>query len=415
MSERLSVPALLTLTMLAAGCSETELPAALPRSYPGDFSLETERQKAMAKARATVKEELVTKTPFTCMPPWSEESCDEELSRKTVSPDETVGVKKEEGCGALWLSTCTTEIVDTEKLVEACSEDQAAVLKRIREKASTALSNDTVLETVWKAKEGGNPYLNDVPWTALSSATSPSEDRADICPKDPAFLLENSGQNKIYGFTVDAERAAFTPLMFESAEQSPLCDRAAVLAKIEYCRITGECDYTTQTALPGASQVTPNELRALVAGFCVNPEKTVNGEKESLSAYYGFTGPYEIKPDGLHTKGTAPIKGRPVTGEFIVKSDKSTCVDANKPVEIDLGGGKKLQVEFSGCQTPNDAKDATLIEGSSSTTLTAFAAAGASYDWSTCGADTDGNCDPYYRYTLDQDTFAWTGPVETAR
>jgi hypothetical protein len=358
MSERLSIPAFLALTTLAAGCSETELPAALPRSYPGDFSLEAERQKAMAKARATVKEEVVTETPLACMP-WEEDPCDEELSRKTVSPDETVGVKKEEGCGALWLSTCTTTVEDTETLVEACSVEQAATLEKIRGKASGALSNDTVLETVWKARESQNPNLIDVPWTALASATSPSEDRTDICPKDPAFLLETSGQNKIYGFTVDAERAAFTPLMFESAEQSPLCDRAAALARIEYCRSTGECDYTTQTALPGAGQVTPNELRALVAGFCVSPEKTVNGEQESLNAYYGFTGPYEIKPDGLHTTGTASIKGRPVTGEFLVKSDKSTCVDANKTVALGLGDGKKLQLEFSDCHPPNDTQNAT--------------------------------------------------------
>lgn len=415
----LSAPTLLALAALTAGCgSDTKVHYAKtdnPR-YPGEFSLEVERQASMAAARATLKQEVVTKTPPACMP-WENDPCSTVLSRKQVPSDTPIGVTNKERCGVLWINSCETEVKDTGTLVEDCSTEQKAVLKQIRAKASEALKDTTALETVWKAMEGADPSLKEVDWPKFSTRmATTTTDTKDTCSKISAFLLEANGKkNDIYGFTVGEKQEAFGALMFDSAEKAPLCERAAAMARMDYCLTTGECDYTSQIPLPNPSQSTPNELQNLVEGFCESPAQAVNGSKTALGAYYGFAGTYTIEADGLHTVGTAKIKDHSVTGDFTLKPDKSTCVTTAKDTKIDLGGGKTLELKFSDCQTPDDTKDAVLVNGSTRTTLSQFGTAGDNFDWYSCGADTDGDCNPNYQYTLDKESWAFTGPVEKKR
>lgn len=379
-------------------------------SYPGDFSVDGELEKARA---AALKHAEVS---ITIDEPWYNITANDHPG---VAVDSS---KFADQCFEPKVNTTTGPSAEAEdQTPEAAAAKQAELAKqaeqvarlahfqKVQALAEAALRSDTI-KTLWPVYQDYQNGLNSIPANLANTVAVFSEDNLMgispdnvLCPDQKNYLLDGDKRVPVVAFKVDNQRLALPPDFWSGNLND--CDRAGILAAIKY---DGGREFSTFPETSGKGTDTTNLLQSTVAGLCENPNATVTGASRYLDSYYGWKdGHYKFNPDGkLYVDGSREIKGHKVSGNFSMQpGDKTVCPSDGPLQTITLDGTKSLELQFADC-TPNTDLDATLVEGDKRIALasTDVDNAPGTYQWKFC---TNDDCSRYNLYSLGEKDFSW--------
>lgn len=379
-------------------------------SYPGDFSVDGELEKA--RAAALKHAEIST---FVDVPKWKVWSDNDHMD-VVVNPNEF-----EDQCFAVENAIAPAPSAEQDQTPEAAAAKQAELAKqaeqvarlahfqKVQALAEAALRSDTI-KTLWPVYQDYQNGLGPIPATLADAVAAFSQDKKTgisqddvLCPDQKNYLLDGDQRVPVVAFKVDNQRLALPPDFWSGNLND--CDRAGILAAIKY---DGGREFSTFPETSGKGTDTTNLLQSTVAGLCENPNATVTGASRYLDSYYGWKdGHYKFNPDGkLYVDGSREIKGHKVSGNFSMQpGDKTVCPSDGPLQTITLDGTKSLELQFADC-TPNTDLDATLVEGDKriASASTDVDNAPGTYQWKFC---TNDDCSRYNLYSLGEKDFSW--------
>jgi hypothetical protein len=381
-------------------------------TYPGDFSVAGELEKA--RAAALKHSEVST---FVDVPKWKVWSDNDHTD---VSVDTS---KFADQCfepeGTVDLNPSPEVALNPSAEVDPTPERRAALdkkntqvsrlarFKSVQDLAATALKSNT-FTTLWPAYQKYQTELGSIPSTLADEVTNLSQDNV-LCPDQKAYLLDGGKQVPVVAFEADDKRLALPPDFWSGALND--CERAGVLAAIQY---DGGREFATYPETSGKGTDTTNLLQATVTGRCESPQATVAGAGRYLESYYGWAADrYKLSPDGkLYVDGSTEINGHDVIGNFYLQPGESKdCPSAREIQTITLGEKSSLELHFKDC-APDDSLAATLVEGDKRFELTPDPTESDNHNWGFCLKENETECLKWTEYTLDADTYAWTNTIE---
>ena len=370
-------------------------------TYPGDFSVDGELEKARTAALKYAEVPIIVDEPW--YNPFSNDH-----PGIAVNPGEFADqcFKME---GAIEAITSDEEDQSPEaaaakqaKLAQKAEQDARLTrFKKVQDLAKTALKSST-FATLWPVYQEYQAELGPIPATYADEVAQISNDNV-LCPEQKDYLLDGDKRVPVVAFKVDDQRLALPPDFWSGRLND--CDRAGILAAMQY---DGGREFSTFPETNRRGTETTNLLQATVTGLCENPQAIVKGAGSYLKAYYGWSADrYELSPDGkLYVNGNTEIHGHKVSGNFYMQpGDKTDCPSVRSTQTITLGEKSSLDLTFKGC-SPDDTMDASLVEGDKRTELasTDVGTDPGSYQWISC---TNDDCSRYNLYSLGADDFSW--------
>lgn len=376
-------------------------------SYPGDFSVGGELEKARAAALKHAE------VPITVDEPWYHWADDHPgvVVDSSKFADQCFEME-----GAI-APASSAEAEDSSPEAAAAKQaelsqqaEQASRLTRfqkVQDLAETALRSSTI-QTLWPVYQSAQNGLGPISNLADFVADISSDDV--LCPNQKDYLLDGDKRVPVVAFKVDDQRLALPPDFWSSSLND--CDRAGILAAMEYDG--GGREFSTFPETSGKGTDTTNLLQATVTGLCENPNATVAGAASYLDTYYRLgESTYRVESGNIFTPGSAPIKDLDVRGDFYLQPGVRTPCPSTGPIQsIDIDENTTLELKFKSC-APDDSLAATLVEGDKRIDLTPDPTESDDYNWGgVCLKDNGTDCLKWTEYTLDTDTYAWTSKVE---
>lgn len=396
-------------------------------TYPGDFSVDGELEKARTAALKYAEVPIIVDEPW--YNPFSNdhpgiavdtsEFADQcfKMSNDIDSPASAGEDKTPEGAAE-----------KQAELAQKLEKDSRLThFQKVQDLAGAALKSAT-FATLWPAYQAYQTDLGPIPANLADKVATYSEEKKIgiskdnvLCPEQKDYLLDGDKRVPVVAFKVDDTRIALPPDFWSGTLND--CDRAGILAAMQY---DGGREFSTFPETNGRGTETTNLLQATVTGLCKNPNATVTGASRYLDSYYGWeNGDYTIDSAGnILTSGTAKVNGLSVNGRFWARSGnpKKCPIGA---ATLTLDSNTTLLLNFTDDGYPHEKSDATLKkwkpeeegkarEIESETYLTADwkNAPGDKYAWYVCHKDDDTNCLKWTEYTLDATTYGWASKEE---